>query len=128
MVWAARAKRIAAINNATVGDQYFLTVFKREIDMLKCMFWEECPLSRLKPRVHIDDRPDYTLICAQADYLAERLARTSCERERRFLTNVARLAEHRPSAAAAAYNLTVPAPGQSLEELEKANRQSEERG
>ena len=86
------------------------------------MFREWNYLSRLDPGVHIDDRPDDTLICAQADYIAEQLARMSCKFERRYLTNVARLAEHRNSAAVLAYYRTVQVPDQSLEELDEANR------
>ena len=118
---------MAAIHADSGLDNYCVIVIDYVRCCLKYKFQKGCPLTLPTMGVHVDSRPHYTLVCAQADYRAEQLTCTSSERERIFLTNAARLAKHRRSAAAAAHYRSIRAPGQSWEELYEANRQSCER-
>ena len=49
VVWAARAKRMAVIHNATGGDKYFLDIYSRMNDGLNYIIGETCLLTSPKP-------------------------------------------------------------------------------
>ena len=94
-----KANRKAALRDATGGDPYYLHIYDCVKSWLKCSFYDGICLTHPTPGVRVDSCPDYTLICAQADYRAEQLARRSSDGVRTYRTYAAILAEHNPGAA-----------------------------